>query len=257
MYRLLEPPYDDMANKDQTICNILQSPDIDTDELFEDIYESINIVYFPTSFDAFCTMISKKQKMVTKTKFVIDAIYTWITRCLEYNLQKQFDSVTVIFKKFSLPGRLIMLRPYLLNNVNYDLIDRAKELDITDKEFNLKTFHNLHNNIVTSYSRASPYDSGYFGYRQAWHMLVYGICDYQRLLILAKYYEETNDCSWGALVNWLQWKNGVPQQEWKTQYNLYENATGVVFNGRRLDNFTLDDIITLLSQPTSIMKKIS
>lgn len=100
-------------------------------------------------------------------------------------------------------GYFLLLRPYLLKDVNLALLDNLRAtFGLDDSELRL-------GKISLAYNKPNPLTPNYyFGYRQAWHFLEYAPKD-QRSLLLQKWQGEDGfDCSYAGFVDWINFKKG-------------------------------------------------
>jgi hypothetical protein len=100
-----------------------------------------------------------------------------ITRTIERNEEKSLDILLNLSKSFYLGKKLtpLLIRPYLLKQMDKSLIEKAKFHGFVDIEYDHKDTVNNFDRV--GYAHVGPFISyeydQYFGYRQAWHMLYY------------------------------------------------------------------------------------
>lgn len=145
---------------------------------------------------------------------VKEEIYRAISRCIENDYIESYYILSEAFLKNKLLPKPILIRPYLFPFMNRKLfLDAHNRLGLKDNE--LHTW--ISKKHIVEYHHKGPFEAfnenKYFGYREAWHLLVYGQKENKEELIL--FWETHNyDCIYSAAVDFLLWSHKIPKSQW-------------------------------------------
>ena len=149
-----------------------------------------------------------------------------VLRIITRSIERSQKSLYEIMKDHLIKNRYfntknqdtLFIRPYLISDIGRNLLYRCrKELNLTDKEFELQS----RGISITKYDYPGPSESKdgkkRYGYRETWHLLEYGPKN-RREELVDWWVDEHYDCTHSAFCDWYQWKKGILMKYWNDDY---------------------------------------